>query len=180
MRKEVIILLLFATMLGLWTYNCRGSAYQPSKLNWVEVSKGKLATQVMFDFSKPFYFEKNISKDQLKLELSFPGMDFQDFQRCGIIPKLKVIPLVKNVSIEKKDKPISKVVITIFFENTGGKKGANIANSGFVIKWSKMDDPNRLILDIFRKDRLDYLKNEKSIILQAKNELPNEMVLKKK
>jgi len=180
MRKETIILLLFAIVLGLWTYNCRGSAYQPSKLNWVEVSNGKFATQVMFDFSKPFYFEKNISKDKLKLELSFPGMDFQDFQRCGIIPKLKEIPLIKNVSIEKKDKPIFKVVVTIFFEVGEGKNDTNLANSGLVIKWSKMDDPNRLILDIFRKEKLDYLKNEKSIILQAKNEMPKEVVLKKK
>jgi len=182
MRKETVVLLLFATILGLWAYNCQGRAYQPSKPDWVEVSQGERATQIMFDFSKPFYFEKNINKDQQMLELSFPGMEVEDFQRCGIVSKLREIPLVKNVNIERKNKPISKVVITVFFEGSKnqGKNKANIVNSGFVIKWSKMEDPNRLILDIFRKDSLDYLKKDKPIILQAKNDVARDVGHQKK
>lgn len=182
MKKEFILLLLFATILGFWAYNCQGKSIQnylpkfsgkveKTCLNWVEVSNGKFATQVMFDFSKPFYFEKSMDKNQMKLELSFPSMDLSDFKKSGVIAKLKEIDLVKNVYLEKRSKPIDRVVLTIFFKSFSGVK--NQANKNrFIIKWSKIEDPNRLILDIFTKDKLDYLKRDKSLILHAKNDYP--------
>ncbi len=183
MKKEFILLLLFATILGFWVYNCQGkgtvrtlsdnlfkfSNKEKTQLNWVEVSHGEFSTQIMFDFSKPFYFEKSMDKNQMKLELSFPAMDLSNFKKSGIVSKLKEIDLVKNVYIEKKDKPVERVVLTIVFENSGNEKGS-LDKNRFVIKWSKIEDPNRLILDIFTKDKLNYLKKDKQIILQAKND----------
>ena len=184
MKKEFILLLLFAIILGFWAYNCQGrnllnvssddlskySEKEQTKLNWVEVSNGELSTQIMFDFSKPFYFEKNMDKNRMKLELSFPAMDLANFKKSGIVSKLKEIDIVKNVYLEKKDKPIDRVLLTIIFKPISSEKDLS-DKKRFVIKWSKIEDPNRLILDIFTQDKLDYLKKDKQIILQAKNDL---------
>ncbi|MFH1644531.1 MAG: hypothetical protein ABIA74_05145 [bacterium] len=179
MKKEFVLIILFATLLGFWVYNCRSTEIPPdltrignisgqNKLNWVDVSSGRFSTQIMFDFSKPFYFEKSMDKKEMKLELSFPTMNLEDFKKDNVISKIQNIDIVKNVYLEKRTKPIDRVVLVIKFKSLPENSAADKNN--FVIKWSKTEDPNRLILDIFTKDKLDYLKRDKALILQAKND----------
>ncbi len=132
-----------------------------NNLNWVEVSGKRFAPQVMLDFSHPLYFEKKINKEKMQLQLAFPGMNLKNFKDQKVISKLKTLKrLISKVDIMHKKVPSPRVVLTITF-----------AKKDVLVRWNKMEDPNRLILDIFLKNSLKNLKNNGAIILNAKNNI---------
>ena len=158
MNKGYLSGILFLVFLS--SLNCGVSSI--NNLNWIDVSTKRFAPQVMFDFAQPLYFEKKIDKDSLLLELAFPGMNLQDFEKQKVAEKLKSLGnnIIKSVEVCSKKVPCPRVVITIFF-----------AQKDILIRWSKMEDPNRLILDIFSKKSLKDLDNKGAVILYAQNEV---------
>jgi N-acetylmuramoyl-L-alanine amidase len=152
-----------------------------NRLNWVETYHG-VSTQIMFDFSNPIYFEKKIIKENFQLRLIFPGMQLEQFSVKQVIAKLselKKYGIIKNVTVAEKNKKFPKVVLYIDFEKTKQTKDKNDLNGNtyvckpnrLLIKWYKMEAPNRLIIDIFTQEDLDKLKNKNESILFAKNDL---------
>jgi N-acetylmuramoyl-L-alanine amidase len=149
-----------------------------NKLNWVEVAHKSFSTQIMFDFSQPIYFKKKITKDSLQLSLSFPGMQLQNFNKQHVIvqlEKLKQEGLIEKIEIFEKNKGISKVKLIIQFAKQRKIKDSEekAQNNHLLIIWNKMEDPNRLILDIFTKEDLNTLEKNDSIIFQAQNQNAN-------
>lgn len=152
-----------------------------NRLNWIETYHG-ISTQIMFDFSNPIYFEKKIIKENFQLRLIFPGMQLAQFSVKQVIAKLnelKKYGIIKNVTVTEKNKKFPKVVLYLDFEKTKQEKDKNDVNgknyirkpNRLLIKWYKMEGPNRLIIDIFTQDDLDKLKNKNESILFAKNDL---------
>ena len=140
-----------------------------NKLEWIEIAQQRFAPQVMFNFSEPLYFEKKIDAQKLCLELVFPGMSSKDFLKHDIIAKLKDMKgIVKNVEVYDKKVPSPRAVLSITF-----------SKKDILIRWSKMEDPNRLILDIFSKKSLEKLKNNGSMLLYAKNDVIRSDIEKK-
>jgi N-acetylmuramoyl-L-alanine amidase len=152
-------------------------AQELNRLNWVDVTKGRFSTQIMFDFAHPVFVKKKLVKEKLQLRLSFPGMQLAQFDAQQVIAKLsrlKVEGIVANVEvIEKNTKNIPKVIVAIDFAKNreitlGGKK--EIRKNTLVIKWNKLDDPARLIFDIFTPETLEQLKEKEKVVLQAHND----------
>jgi N-acetylmuramoyl-L-alanine amidase len=132
-----------------------------NKLEWIEIAKERFAPQIMLDFSEPLYFEKKIDAQKLCLELAFPGMSSKDFLKHDVITKLKEMKgIIRDVEIYDKKVPSPRAVLSITF-----------SKKDILIRWSKMEDPNRLIFDIFSKKSLDKLKNNGSMLLYAKNDV---------
>ncbi len=138
-----------------------------NRLNWLEVSKGQFATQIMFDFAQPVYFKKKVNQQRNQVKLTFPGMQLHHFESAKVLlklAKLKELGLASKVALTQKEKTISHVVLTIDFV---AKNKTMPKNNEFLIKWSKIDDPNRLILDIFTQENLDQLNKKTKILMQA-------------
>jgi len=143
-----------------------------NKINWVEVSQKPYSTRIMFDFSQPVFFKKKLEKDLFMLKLSFPGMQLENFNKQHVLSQFKKLQdcgLIDKIEIVEKHKTINKVNVLIQFARKQLTKNSDDSEktNRFLIVWSKLEDPNRLILDIFTKENLDILKQNDSIILQA-------------
>ncbi|MCB9493657.1 MAG: N-acetylmuramoyl-L-alanine amidase [Epsilonproteobacteria bacterium] len=156
-------------------------AREINRINWVEVCNNEFSTQIMFDFTSPIYFERKLSKDKLQLQLAFPGMRLQNVDVDHVIKKLDVLKkdgLLKNVSIVEKLQKVPKIVILLEFESekTNTEKGkSSTTKNKLLIRWNKMEEPNRLILDIFTQENLEKIKAKNQIILQAQaDKLPTQ------
>lgn len=186
MKKIFYVLSLLAcTILNHFTillnaHEVKAHQNELNRLNWVEIYNGRLSTQIMFDFSNPVYFKKKIDKNNFQLRLIFPGMQIHQFSANQVIAKLselKKYGFIKNIQIFENNKNIPKVVLAIDFEKTK-KVQADATSSEYqvkpnklLIKWYKMEDPNRLVIDIFTQEKLNQLKNKNETILFAKNEI---------
>ncbi|MFC1894860.1 N-acetylmuramoyl-L-alanine amidase [Candidatus Dependentiae bacterium] len=130
-----------------------------NKLNWLEISNQRFSKQIMFDFFKPVYFERKLDKQKLVLEIIFPGIGYKDFSSKKVIKKLKKLRnVIKNVQIVSKLVPSPRLILEITF-----------CSKDVLIRWSKMEDPNRLILDVFSKKSLEKLKSKGATLLYAYN-----------
>lgn len=151
---------------------------QNNRLNWVEVSQGKFSTQIMFDFTQPVFFAKKLNKEKFQLKLSFPGMTLEQFQHTHVmaqLKKLKTLGLVANISLLEKEKQIKRITLALdFAQETYTSKNKNHASkevqkNKLLIKWVTLESPNRLIIDIFTKQKLDELNRDNHVLLQAHN-----------
>jgi|GEM_PF-690949 len=150
-----------------------------NKLNWMEVSQGKFATQIMFDFAQPIRFDKKINKEKFRLKLIFPEMHLQQFKHSHIVGqlnKLKKLGLATNIWLHEKDTPTKSIVLAIDFTQTSEHQGKNkqkkpciSEKNKLLIKWATLESPNRLIIDIFTKQTLDELGKHQNMMLQAHN-----------
>ena len=141
-----------------------------NRLNWVEVTKGAFSTQIMFDFAKPIIFSKKLDEKKFSLKLSFPGMDLHNFKHDYAIKqlqKLKQAGIMQKATIFEKEKPVQQVILALNFAETNLNK--KNSKNRLLIKWSKLDNPNRLIIDIFTKKQLSKLKRNEALFLQAHN-----------
>lgn len=114
------------------------------------------AYQVIFDFARPFYCEKEVFNKGSILELSFPGMKCEEFNRQTIHTKLQTIKLIKKVEVHRVKKPFEGVLIRLTFYDQKA-----------IVKFNKLREPNRLLLDIYSKERLLNLKNINPATLRA-------------
>lgn len=146
-----------------------------NRLNWVDVTSG-ISTQIMFDFAQPVYFKKKSIAQKHEVRLTFPGMRLKFFNSKHVLlklAKLKAMGLVRSVNLEEKTTKYPKVVLTIDFEPF--KKGGDVhddkaVKNSLVIKWCKLEEPNRLILDIFTQDSLAKLDQQQGSVFLAQNE----------
>ncbi|MBS1987382.1 N-acetylmuramoyl-L-alanine amidase [Candidatus Dependentiae bacterium] len=180
-KKSIFLAIKLITILSYATCNTSAQSAQSAgnKLNWMEVSQGKFATQIMFDFSQPIFFNKKLNKEKFRLKLTFPGMGLEQFKQSevvGQLNKLKKQGLVSNVWLHEKDAQITSVVLAIDFAQTVQSHGKNRHNKGvtpeknrLLIKWATLESPNRLIIDIFTKQTLDELEKHDNMMLQARN-----------
>ncbi|MBD3231502.1 hypothetical protein GF322_02450 [Candidatus Dependentiae bacterium] len=130
-----------------------------NKLNWVEISKERLAPQIMMDFAKPLYFEKKADRNKMTLEFAFPNMNIKDFEQHNILQSLQELQAIKKVELLQRKNPSPRVVLIITFNS-----------DDFLVRWYKMEDPNRLVLDIFSKRSLAKFRQKGSMILYAQND----------
>jgi N-acetylmuramoyl-L-alanine amidase len=174
MKKMFYIPIFLACALSLMhATEIKAPQEEVNRLNWVEIYNGRISTQIMFDFSNPIDFRKKIDKDTFQLRLIFPGMQVQHFSMKQVITKLSELKrqgLIKNVQIFEKNKTIPKVVLAIDFEKTMKANKHQACPNKILIKWYKMESPNRLVIDIFTQENLDKLKNKNETILFARND----------
>ncbi len=164
-------------MLSTSSVSMKSLAYKEfNRLKNVAVSQGALSTQIMFDFTQPFYFEKRVVPEKSQVKLYFPGMSLECFNKSDVVTKIQTLKeqgLLKNVYIREKNKNIPKVVLTLTFAKYRKDKDAEGNNidrkNALIIKWSKVDEAHRLVLDIFEEKSLEVIKKSNSVILQAHN-----------
>ena len=185
-KKSIFLIIKFLTILIYATCNAAAQQNQPTsltgnKLNWMEVSRGKFATQIMFDFSQPVFFDKKLNKEKFRLKLTYPGMDLKQFKQSGVVGKLnklKNLGLVANVWLHEKGTDLKSVILAIDFAQTlqgqstnkhHKRKNSALEKNKLLIKWATLESPNRLIIDIFTKQKLDELKKQDHMMLQARN-----------
>ncbi len=154
-----ILLLLFAsdTTAKVNFFSKRNNAI--NNLMWVEVSSKRFAPQIMFDFSNPLYFEKKVDNEKMQLQLFFPGVNLKDFKDKKVVQKIRSLKgMVSRVDLAYLNVPSPRIVLTITF-----------TSKDFLLRWNKVEDPNRLIVDLFSKKALRGLKSNGAIIYQAQN-----------
>ncbi|MFA5074826.1 MAG: N-acetylmuramoyl-L-alanine amidase [Candidatus Babeliales bacterium] len=167
--KKFLLILLLIFLLILSVANARDSYI--NTLNNVEVS-ADFVPQITLFFSEPLYFEKNLNLKDRFLELSFPGMNLKDFEKTEIAAKLKNLrDFVKEVVVIKKDVPCPRVVVKIAF-----------SKKDILIRWSKLEEPCRLIFSIHLKNDLKKIKDRETNFLYTKNDqiLKDQILLDKK
>jgi len=137
-------------------------------LTRIEVAPGALASQILFEFSQPLYYEKkevpvgdtgarDTGVDEV-MKLYFPGMRLSEFQRLGVLEKIRALPVVQKVSISFETVPLPRVVVTISF----------IKGKVF-LKLTKMEEPNFLVLDIFDKNAFKAIARHPTTIRTTLN-----------
>lgn len=146
-----------------------------SSLNWVEVSRMDLSTQVMFDFTHPIYFKKQINKGKSQLVILFLNIDTQTALKSEIIEKLeelKQTEMISEVSIKPGNKPTQTELAITFAKNRTlqSKSITKTIPNQVLIKWNKIDNPNRLVIDFYNKETLDTIAQKPTHQMVAHNE----------
>jgi N-acetylmuramoyl-L-alanine amidase len=165
MKKPLIHLMLLFSLFSFCYAKQNNTIFTPknsviNSLKWIEVSGKRLAPQIMLDFDRPFYFERKVDEENMQLELAFLGMNLKDFVAQDTINKIKTLNnLVSSAELFFKKVPSPRVILKI-----------NFCRKDILLRWTKMEDPNRLILDIFLKSTLKNLKTNGANFLYAKNE----------
>lgn len=147
---------------------------EPNSLNWVEVTSTPISKQVMFDFSSPISFKKSIDEEASQLLLNFPGMHLPDFALTNLstqFEKLKADGLIKETSVkDHKNADGFSVALTFMKTKAAEGDGQSLEQPNrILIRWSKLDTPHRLVLDIFSKEDLDKLTQKEALFLHASN-----------
>ena len=148
-----------------------------NSLNWVEVSKTDLSTQVMFDFTHPIYFKKQINKNKSQLLILFENIDSQTALKSEIIDELKKLEqtgIINSVNVKSNSKTKqAQLSITFVKDRTIQKNGSlkTIPNQ-ILIKWNQIENPNRLVIDFYKQETLNKIENQNTTILQAHNDAP--------
>ena len=137
-----------------------------NSLNNVEVYANDFASQITFEFANPLYFETSVDTDNSTLELAFLCMNLKDFKNSGLLSKIKKNKkmglFIKEATVTKKETPCSRVILNIKF-----------ATPDVLVKWCKFEESlnkNKLILDIFLKNKLADIEKNDSVVLYANNE----------
>lgn len=163
---------------------CGAASTKLNKLSLIEVSKSNISTQIMFEFEEPIYFQRAVDKQKHQLMLTFPGMTLNQFKADKVISKLtklKGLGIINEVTITEEVKPFPRVELTLTFKKdpvmTENNETPTPSQNGFLIRWSKMEDPNRLIFDIFSVESLEQMKKKNSFVLTAHNEVKKKALL---
>ncbi|KKP24707.1 MAG: N-acetylmuramoyl-L-alanine amidase [candidate division TM6 bacterium GW2011_GWF2_28_16] len=160
MEKRFINLLYFLLInINFLNVNCAVRTRAINTLKTAEVCKNRFAPHLFLEFTDTLYFEKNIYPEKNQLELVFPAMDLNNFKEKNIVKEIKSIgDIIKSVELSYSSIPSPRVILTIIFSVTD-----------ILIRWSKLEDPSRLVIDFFRKNELEKLQNRGKGILQAQN-----------
>ncbi|MFA6527134.1 MAG: N-acetylmuramoyl-L-alanine amidase [Candidatus Babeliales bacterium] len=151
---------------------------EPNCLNWVEVTSTPISKQVMFDFSSPIFLEKSINKATSQLRLVFPGMRLGNSNMSTItaqFDKLKADGFIEDVAISQRTEKVPAVVVALTFAKSRNLIDPDTQTSferpnKMLIRWSKIDNPYRLVLDIFSKEDLDTITHKEALFLHASND----------
>ena len=136
-------------------------------LRSAEACTKRFAPQLLLEFTGSLYFEKKIYPEKVQLELIFPAMTMKNFKDKKVLNEInKLGDLVKDVKLFYAKVPTPGVVLRI-----------NFAYNDILVRWNKLEDPARLIIDFFRKSDLKNLHNKGKRLLQAKNK--NQRAIKK-
>ena len=175
--------LLHGLVAALLVATAQGQAAEPTgtinHLNWVEISRNQLSTQIMFDFDKPLLFKKRVDKEKHQLQFLFPGMNLKTFNPDMVTNKLlqlKAQGMISNITVSEKNTNGPKIMLAIEFapfrsiEDRTTKIAEKHPNK-LLIKWSTLESPNRLIVDIFLKEDLDKLTQKDAVFLHASNDV---------
>ncbi len=157
------------------------AAEQPdaNHLNWVEVFKNRISTQIMFDFSGPVLVHHEIDKQKHHLCLTFPGMTLQTFNPETVIPKLEDLKksgFIKNINIAERLGNEPSVIFTLEFSSHRASEEQTTGTperkkNQLLVKWNTLDSPYRLIVDIFIKEDLEKIIHKDAVLLQAANDV---------
>ncbi len=146
------------------------TANTPNKVNWVEVVKHRLSTQIMFDFAFPVKCERKILPKNNQLKLFFPQVDYHSCNAESITRKLGVlkdIGLIRSFSIKQQTGAKPGVVLALNLVQNKDQKGKP---SEFLIKTCLLDNPHRFILNIFSREDLELFKRKDALIQVASND----------
>ena len=150
-----------------------------NQLKWVDLMQNQSSTQIIFDFTKPISFKREVIKEKNQLQLSFPGMNLQTFNPQEVVFKLTTLKksgLIKHIKVEEKTDGISRVVLILEFApyrsvKTSASNASPRIKNQILIKWCTLKNPNSLILEIFRKEDLEKIIKKDAIFLRAKNDI---------
>jgi N-acetylmuramoyl-L-alanine amidase len=129
-----------------------------------EAAQGDHTSQVVFEFLRPLYYRAKETKEGEQLKVYFPGMRLADFSRMGVIAQVKKIPNVNNVVLSSEKNSALGVLIpspTLTIDFT---------KDVVILRLTKMEDPNLLIIDIYNKATLGVIKEKVTTILKASND----------
>lgn len=175
-KRFTTIILVFSTLGISQTFakprkNHLANKHKRNRVKWAEVITSGISTQIMFGFDQPIYFKKKINKEKSQLLIQFDVKKklFNSSHVITQISRLKNSGVIKSVSIYEKS---GGTVLALTFPknrvvNVGNKREKR--KNKLLIKWSKLKNPHRLIIDIFTTDALDNIRRRNNVIQQAHN-----------
>jgi len=162
MKKILIGIYLFGGMMIAFVMPLSGDAAVINQLTRIEATAGKYASQIVFEFLHPLYYEKEVNNrgEQVTEEviLYFPGISLADFRALQVYEKIRSLGVVKDVAINFERLPVGRIAVKINFEK-----------ESVLLRLTKMEEPNILVLDIFDKKVLEALRKKVTTTLYACN-----------
>ena len=149
----------FISLFFVFTLLVGKSSSVVNTLKNVETCTKRFAPQLLLEFTRSLYFEKKTYPEKMQLDLIFPAMNMKNFKDKRVLNEInKLGDLVKKVELHYVSVPSPRVIVRIKF-----------ANNDILVRWNKLDDPARLIIDFFKKSDLKNLQNKGKRLLQASN-----------
>ena len=158
MKSSICAVFLLA--LGI-TVSAGNNTAQINKLVRAEIAGNGLHTaQVVLEFAHPLFYEKKETEVGEQVEFSFPRIALADFERHRVVDKIRTMSMVRAVQLRTENYPIERVIISITFDK-----------NKVLMRLTKMEDPNLLILDIYNKQTLDKIQKIDLSMLFACNDV---------
>jgi N-acetylmuramoyl-L-alanine amidase len=110
--------------------------------------------QILFDFVRPVFCKKEVNGSVF--ELSFPGMKLKEFTQQNFVKELYRIKEIKKVELFHRSRPGNAVVLKLIFHDQRA-----------LLKITQLKEPNRLLIDIFSKEKLEQLSRIDSQLWKA-------------
>lgn len=140
-----------------------------NRLKTFEISTNRFAPHLFVEFTDTLYFEKKSNLEKMELELSFPAMSLRDFKEKNVLNELKKLKnIVKDVNLYSSKTPSPRVILKIVF-----------SSKDILIRWNKLENPSRLVIDFFKKSDLMNLHKKGNRLLQANAQSIDKRKLKK-
>ncbi len=134
---------------------------QPAQLNQFSIENMNHSQQIVFEFSSPLKVEHPVDNVRATVTLDLPGIDKGALEKLDVMKKLQGMPYVQSVALNTKAKNHTQLVISFKADDA-------------LVKLNTFDKPYRIILDVFSKDRLRNISQQRSIgLTQACLELPS-------
>lgn len=166
MKKYIQYLLTFAYLFSATTAIAITTAQPKSGLNWIEISKADLSTQVMLDFTTPIYFETQINEGKSQVIVSFKNIDTQTTLKDEIKSALE--EQTQGDIIDKISFKGNALIITLA-KKYAPTKTSKTAPLEAVFKFDQIEKPCRLIINIYPKAALDEIKDQNTTMFYAQN-----------
>lgn len=166
-----------AFIAGMWCVSITATEI-PKSLNnpinsirKIEVHEGRFSSQLMLYFSRPIFCKRKVDTAKQTLKIGFPGMllaQFKQDKMLNALSKLKEKGLLKEFSLQERTSPVPQVNLVMTF---APQKKTGSQNNHIIVKWTKLEHPFRLTLDLFTQEQLETLKKRDHVILYATNDL---------
>ena len=136
------------------------SSQPTNKLVGFTSSSAPLSDSLTFEFAISFDHEYKVDEKLDVLTLYFTAVEYEDFNRLGVIGKIQRVASVKNVFLSKDEASVSRVAVRIEFDKNKS-----------LLKFAKAEDPHQLTVYVFAKKALRQIQKKRTTTMLACNDV---------
>jgi hypothetical protein len=136
------------------------SSQPMNKLVRFTSSSAPLSDSLTFEFAIPFDHEYKVDEKEDVLTLYFTAVEYEDFNRHGVLGKIQRVASVKNVFLSKEEAPVTRVAVRIEFDKDKA-----------LLKFAKAEELHQLTVYVFAKKALRQIQKKQTTTMLACNDV---------